>query len=137
MKKKSFLLTILGALSALAFVAGCGTSDPAHNAHLIPDRFHSQAKEENDPDMLIDGKLDESIYTDIEWLDFSYASNVDGTRPQIRLTGFTTEYGVYIASKAYDTNVRYGGGFMEQISPAVTTGWEFSIVVDKKGEKPS
>ena len=143
MKNLSVFLSALGVMTAIYLLAGCfssGTefkSDPAQNAALIPESFSSQVFGENDPDMLIDGQLTESIYDVVSWLEFSYASNVDGNLPKVYLTGFTTGCGVYIASKAYDTNVRYGGGFYEQIVPAGSTGWAFSVAIDKKKEKPS
>ena len=143
MKKKwmkSFVIAFvcsLGLATATACDVAFQNADEAQNEHLIPESYDSQVDAENDENMLIDGKLIESVYGNANWFEFSYASNVDGKKPTVYLTGFTTEYGVYIASKANDTNVRYGGGFMEQIAPANSTGWELTIVVDKDGENPS
>ena len=138
MKKKS-LLTLLSALVALCACTACEELNvaPPENTELIPDRYYSQTEEENDSFMTIDGKLDEEIYQTATWLEFSYASNIDGTLPKVKLTGFTSELGVYIASFAQDSNVRYGADYMDQIASAACTSWSLSIAVDKKGEEPA
>lgn len=140
MKKKNVWIGILTCLSTLFFVAGCDekfTVSPAENTDLLAEKYNSQTAEINDEFVVIDGKVDEEIYQNANWLEFSYASNVEGNLPVIKLTGFTGEKGIYISSIAEDKNVRYGASYMEQIAPASCTSWNFSIVVDKKGEEPN
>ena len=139
MKKNGLLLIVCTAVLSLCAFSACEELKvaPSENDDLLPQQYDSQTAEPNDSFMRIDGKLDEEIYQTASWLEFSYASNVDGTLPAVKLTGFTTELGVYIASTAKDSNVRYGADYMEQIAPAACTSWSLTIVVDKKGEEPS
>lgn len=51
---------------------------------------------ENDPNITIDGKLDESVWTDKKWFANHFYADLNNTMPAFSVTAFTTEYGVYM-----------------------------------------
>ena len=64
---------------------------------------------ENDPNITIDGKLDESVWTDKKWFANHFYADLNNTMPAFSVTAFTTEYGVYMGVKVQDDNIIYSG----------------------------
>lgn len=95
--------------------------------------YHSYCTYEHDADMKIDAKLDEAVWQDKKWYTNTYLDNLDGTKPVIRVTGFPTEKGVYIASVVNDTNLMDNG----ERAPLANSNWEFRVTADNVGEERS
>lgn len=86
---------------------------------------------DHDPNMQIDGVLDEDVWQNKKWYHNTYADNVNGKLPAYDVTAFTTEYGVYIGSKVTDDNV-YNDG---EMTFNKNTKWSFTVYAPNVGEK--
>lgn len=95
--------------------------------------YHSYCTYEHDPDIDIDGVLEESVWQGKQWYTTTYPSNLNGNLPKIKVTGFTTEKGIYIASVAEDTDLRYNG----ELAPGANSNWEFAVTADNVGQERS
>ena len=62
--------------------------------------YHSYCTYEHDSDIDIDGELQESVWQGKQWYTTTYPSNLNGNLPKVKVTGFTTAKGIYIASVA-------------------------------------
>ena len=93
--------------------------------------YHSYCTYEHDPDIQIDGVLDESVWEGKQWFSNTYLANTQDNMPRIKVTGFTTDYGIYIASVAEDSNLVNDG----QRSPKLNSSWEFYVTADNVGEE--
>lgn len=92
--------------------------------------YESYCSYEHDKDISIDGKLEESVWKNKKWFSNTYLANTNGTMPVLKLTAFSTEYGVYIASVVEDTNLVSDG----QRSPGMNSNWELYVTADNVGE---
>ncbi len=130
MSKKVF--TVICVLSLLAvLLAGCAaeqTIAPAENSYS--QTRYSFTTREQSPDVVIDGVLDEEVWQGKGWFKNTYLANSTGNMPKMELTGFPTEYGVYIASVAYDQNLTSDGERM----PSINTNWELYLCACDVGE---
>ncbi len=86
---------------------------------------------ENDADMKIDGVLDEEKWQNKNWFTHTYPQNESGVMPKIDITGFMTEYGIYIAANIQDTNLTNDGDHTMETNSSL----ELSIVAPDVGEK--
>ncbi len=130
MSKKIF--TVICVLSLMAvLLVGCAaeqTIAPAENSYS--QTRYSFTTHEQSPDVIIDGVLDEAVWQGKGWFKNTYLANVAGNMPKIELTGFPTEYGVYLASVAYDQNLTSDGERM----PGVNSNWELYLCASNVGE---
>ncbi len=113
----------LCAVLLLGLLAGCsGTENiaPAENTYVGK---YSVSTAEQDPNIKIDGVLDDACWQGKKWFSNTYA-NSDGTMPTIKLTAFPCEYGIYVASVVTDTNLSSNGGRY----PHNNTSWELYVV---------
>lgn len=103
----------------------------AKTEHTYEAEYQSYCTYEHDPDIQIDGVLDESVWEGKSWFSNTYLANVQDNMPRIKVTGFTTDRGIYIASIAEDSNLVNDG----QRSPKRNSNWEFYITADNVGEE--
>lgn len=68
-----------------------------------------------------------------KWYTNTYLDNVNGKKPVLRVTGFPTEKGVYLASVVEDTNLMDNG----ERAPLANSNWEFHVTADNVGEERS
>ena len=134
MKKKTLWIALLSTLCAVTLTAAACSGNTGGGSNRKPEKY-SQLDAPNDPDIVIDGKLDDAVYgNELNWLTNTYRQNVSGNMPVLQYTGFTTSYGIYVAGKVTDSNICWQdrGGW----APAVNSTWDINFVVDKKGEAP-
>ena len=137
MNKKRILIICICLLLVLATVSTgvffwLSTGEkivPAENVYAP--KYESFSTYEHDPEITIDGVLDESVWQDKKWFSNTYLANAGGSMPSVTLTGFATEYGVYIASVAKDSNLVNDG----QRSPGKNSNWELYVTADNVGEE--
>lgn len=84
----------------------------------------------HDEHIKIDGVLDEKEWQGKKWFSNTFLANLEGKLPVMKVTGFTTKYGVYIASTVTDSNLVNNGQHSKQNSL-----WEFYVAACKDGEK--
>ncbi len=128
-KKLISLVCILSVLLVLA-LSGCSGEieiAPAENKY---DKQYSFSTYEQSPDITIDGVLDEAVWQNKGWFRNTFLSNFMGSMPVMELTGFPTEYGIYIASVVYDQNLTSDGERM----PGTNSNWELYISVCNLGD---
>lgn len=92
--------------------------------------YASYCTYEHDKEISIDGKLNETVWQNKQWFSNTYLANTNGTMPSFKLTGFATEYGVYLASVVEDGNLVNDG----QRSPGKNSNWELYVTADNVGE---
>ena len=127
------LLLVLG-VSAWCFFRGGSSEERIAKAENQYDTdYHSYCTYEHDADMEIDALLDESVWQDKKWYTNTYLDNVNGKKPVLRVTGFLTEKGVYLASVVEDTNLMDNG----ERAPLANSNWEFRVTADNVGEERS
>lgn len=110
---KKILILLCVIFMAAGTAVGCSGKNslsPAENS--VEEEFVSDYNGPNDPSIIIDGVLDESVYADKKWFRNTFAENLSGNMPVLQATGFTTEYGLYIAAQVWDENIVYSGQFM-------------------------
>ncbi len=93
--------------------------------------YYSYCTLPHDEGITIDGNLDEDVWRGKDWWSQTFISNTDGSMPKLRATGFTTEYGVYLASVVEDSNLVCSG----QRSFSSTSMWEINFAADSVGEE--
>lgn len=127
-KHKIILGAILGILLltavivlAIVFASTKEVIADAENKYS-PD-YNSFCTYEQNPNITIDGVLDETEWEGKTWFKNTYLANTTGTMPVLTVTGFPTEQGVYIASIVYDTNLVNNG----QKAPATNSTWELYV----------
>ena len=90
----------------------------------------SFSSRQQSPDITVDGLLDEAVWEGKGWWKNTYLSNVGGNMPSMKLTAFPTQYGVYIGSVVYDSNLTSDG----QRTPGSNSNWELYISACDVGE---
>lgn len=135
-RKKSILVSAI-ILGALLLVSGLTAFFALQNKEVIAKaensyqpEYHSYCSYEHDKDIRIDGVLDEDVWKDKKWFSNTFFSSTEGGMPAMKVTGFTTEYGVYIASTVTDDNLVNDG----QRSPVKNSNWEFYLSSNQVGE---
>lgn len=132
MSKKKQLIIISVAVLCGLILAGYGifllsnrtdTETIAKVEHTYDADYHSFCSYEHDKDMDIDGVLEEDVWKNKNWYTNTYLANTNGTMPTLKVTGFSTEYGVYIASVVEDNNLVNDG----QRSPSKNSNWELYV----------
>ena len=101
----------------------------AENSYVpeyLSDSFYEQH-----PDIVVDGVLEEDCWQNKKWFKNTFYHNVNGMLPRVSYTAFPTEYGVYVAAVAEDTNLVYNG----QRSPSGNSSFDFTVGVYNVGEK--
>ena len=101
---------------------------PAENSYQKD--YHSFCTREQDESITIDGVLDEDVWQNKAWFVNTFLSNTNGTQPVLKVTGFPTEYGVYVAATVNDTNIMNNG----QRSGGYNSIFEFEVTADNVGE---
>lgn len=100
------VLAIIGSTLAYVFLGRGGIAEIYANAeNTYKKTYHSFCTLEHDPDITIDGKLDEQYWQGKAWYTSAFPNDTSGTMPTMRTTGFMTDYGVYIACEVKDTNL--------------------------------
>ena len=134
-KKKKYVISgvILAALLLLIgvivfFVLGKEHIAKAENTY--EPSYQSYCSYEHDADMNIDGVLDEEAWKNKKWFSNTFMNDLDGKKPSMKVTGFLTEYGVYIASTVLDDNIVNDG----QRSPKLNSNWEFYLCANQTGQ---
>ncbi len=128
---KKWITVLLGICLMLALLVGCGSEEviaPAENS--ASQRTYSFSTYEQSPDITIDGILDENVWQGKGWFKNTYLSNIGSTMPSIEVTGFPTEYGVYIASVVYDQNLTCDGERYQ----GTNSNWELYVSACNAGE---
>ena len=136
-KKKKTIIVIIGIILLAALLIGIGAifllSGPkilqAENTYKK--EYMSFCKAENDPDMQIDGVLDEDKWQNKKWFKNTYIQNTNGLMPNLKVTAFSTEYGVYIAAVAEDTNIVNDGDHTMESNSA----FDICVAVNDVDEK--
>ncbi len=81
---------------------------------------------ENDSDIAVDGVLNEPYWQNGNWFTSTYDAALGVATPQMKVTGFTTEKGLYIAAETNDTNLVNDGDH----TVVSNSAFVFSIVAD-------
>lgn len=140
-KKRKIIIAVVVAACVLLAAAGIlawyllkGRGEQIAQAENTYDSvYHSFCSYEHDPEISIDGVLDEAAWQGKKWLVNTYATNINGDQPWIEVTGFTDEKGVYIASVVKDTNLRHNG----ERAPLANSSWDLRVTADNVGEERS
>ncbi|MCI9142481.1 MAG: hypothetical protein HFH87_07635 [Lachnospiraceae bacterium] len=82
-------------------------------------------------EITIDGKLEEEAWEGKGWFTDTYLQNTTGVMPGWKITGFPTEYGIYLAAVAEDHNLVNDG----EHTMAKNSSFGFYVEVDNAGEK--
>ena len=91
-KKALAVLCAVSSVGAVAALAACGTG----NAEYVPDYDLSVGDiHEVDPEITLDGKLDDAIYKDRRWLEVNKEHG--GETATMRMTSWFGKQGVYLA----------------------------------------
>ncbi len=126
------IIAIVCVLCALLLLmSGCGASEtiaPAENPGI--QTSYSFITGEQSPDIKVDGILDEAVWQGKSWFKNTYLSNMGNSMPSIEVTGFPTQYGVYIASVVYDQNLTSDG----ERYPGTNSNWELYVSACNVGE---
>lgn len=126
----SVLLLLIGGFIAWRLLRG-ETIAKAENTYEMD--YHSYCTYEHDSNIKIDGVLDEEEWQGKKWYTNTYRENLSGKYPTLRVTAFSTEKGVYIASVVEDTNLRNNG----QRAPKVNSNWKIGVTADNVGQERS
>ncbi len=130
-KKMISLVCILSVLLTVA-LSGCSGNTEVAPAENTYDKQYSFSTYEQSPDIRIDGVLNEEVWQGKQWFSNTFLSNATGNMPVLELTGFPTEYGVYIASVVYDQNLTSDG----ERHPGTNSNWELYISACNVGDDP-
>ena len=119
MKTKKIIISVLSALCLTAMTlcfVGCdnaGENAGEHTGFTDEPKYEyvysSQFDGPSDPDILIDGKLDEAAWQNKKWYTSRFYTDFYNTMPMITVTAFNTEYGAYMGVKVRDDNIIYNG----------------------------
>ena len=114
MTKRSIIVFILAAISICSLVcfASCkGKNESNVNPITVGYEYaySSQYEGANDPDIKIDGKLDEAVWQNKKWYTSKFYTDIKDIMPKLETTAFTTEYGAYMGVKIRDNNIIYNG----------------------------
>lgn len=101
-------------------------AENSYTSEDLNDSFYEQH-----PDIVIDGVLREDCWQNKKWFKNTFYHNVNGMLPRVSYTAFPTEYGIYVAAVAEDTNLVYNG----QRSPSSNSSFEFTVGAFSVGEK--
>lgn len=82
-------------------------------------------------EITIDGKMEEEAWEGKGWFTNTYLQNTTGVMPKWKVTGFPTEYGIYLAAVAEDNNLVNDG----EHTMAKNSSFGFYVDVDNVGEK--
>ena len=110
------------AFSKRSIAASVETYQPVYNSFYSGDC---------DKYMKIDGDLSEEKWQNKNWFQNTLIQNVNGNMPKIKVTGFTTEKGVYIAAVAQDSNIVNDGDHTVEKN----TAFDFCVAAVNVGEK--
>ena len=137
MTKKKKIIVIIGILLLVALIIGIGavlllSGNKIRQAENSYEKdYTSFCDAENDPDMQIDGVLDEDKWRNKKWLKNTYIQNINGLMPKLKVTAFSTEYGVYIAAVAEDTNIVNDGDHTMECN----SSFDITVAVNNVDEK--
>ena len=121
MKTKRFIISVLTVLCLVALTAclvGCdngGEQQKPGEHNVTPGEpkyeyvYSSQFDGPSDPDIYIDGKLDEAVWQNKKWYTSRFYTDFYDTMPKLTVTAFNTEYGAYMGVKVRDDNIIYNG----------------------------
>ena len=137
MVKKKKIIVIIGLILLVALIIGIGavlllSGNKIRQAENSYEKdYTSFCDAENDPDMQIDGVLDEDKWRNKKWLKNTYIQNINGLMPKLKVTAFSTEYGVYIAAVAEDTNIVNDGDHTMECN----SSFDITVAVNNVDEK--
>ena len=131
-KKKLWIL--LSALLAVVLVAGAVLAysfwpESIDKATSRYEKEFSFTTHPQSPEIVVDGVLNEDVWQGKNWWKHTYLSNVNGVMPKVELTAFPNEYGIYIASVVYDSNLTSDG----ERAPGTNSNWELYIAACDAG----
>ena len=123
MRTKRIIILVLSVLCLTSFaigIAGCNGNENSLRPELEPGYitptepryeyvYSSQFDGPNNPDILIDGKLDEAVWQNKKWYTSKFYTDIYDTMPMLTVTAFNTEYGTYMGVKVRDNNIIYNG----------------------------
>ena len=128
-KRLIFILSALCLISAFCFSAcsdgGEAQINPIEKQYGYV--YSSQYEGACDPDIKIDGNLDEAIWQNKKWYTSKYCADIYGTMPELNVTAFNTKYGAYIGVKVRDNNILYNG----MLNPSKNSTLEFYFYAEK------
>ncbi|MDE6372879.1 MAG: hypothetical protein K2L72_00090, partial [Clostridia bacterium] len=117
--KRKLLVVACGAVSVTMLAAGlsackgCNGDDknaaPPENEYLIT--YRSDWQGANDPDMTVDGSLDEERWQNKKWFTTCAPYDSVGEGAWMETTAFTTKFGLYIGTVLHDYNIVGDGSF--------------------------
>ncbi|MBE6925963.1 MAG: hypothetical protein E7461_03875 [Ruminococcaceae bacterium] len=129
--RKMVLAGIMAVLTCVTLLLGCTTGDNIAPAEKWYSKdFGGFSTRPQDPRMTIDGVLDEELWEGKDWFQNAFLHDVNGVYPKFRVTGFPTEYGIYVAAVTDDTNIICNG----QRATSVQSVFQFEITADPVGE---
>jgi len=131
-KKKLWIL--LSALLAVVLVAGAVLAysfwpESIDKATSRYEKEFSFTTHPQSPEIVVDGVLNEDVWQGKNWWKHTYLSNVNGVMPKVELTAFPNEYGIYIASVVYDSNLTSDG----ERAPGTNSNWELYVAACDAG----
>lgn len=131
MNRKMILAGVLAVLACATLLLGCAREEVI----AAPENWYSKeyggfSTRPQDPRMTIDGVLDEELWEGKAWFQNAFMHDINGVYPKFKVTGFPTEYGIYVAAVTDDTNIVCNG----QRATAVQSVFQFEIGADPVGE---
>ncbi len=127
------LLAGVGVLAFLLVQKFNSMETIAKEEHKYQADYTGVSAYEHDADIHIDGVLDETVWENKKWYTDAMLDDVDGELPTLAVTGFCTEYGIYLASTVDDENLLNDN----QMSIKKNSYWDFYVTADNVGEEQS
>ncbi|HBF86860.1 MAG TPA: hypothetical protein DDW54_04180 [Clostridiales bacterium] len=128
---KKIIVSVLSALCIGSFavcLTGCGGPKDVAPAEIKYEYvYSSQFEGANDPDILIDGKLDEAVWQNKKWYTSKFYTDINDVMPKLTVTAFNTVYGAYMGVKIRDNNILYNG----MLNPSKNSTIEFYYYAEK------
>ena len=110
MNRQMIIAGILTAILCMTLFLGCGPVEVINRAENVYSKeYKSFCTRTQDPRMTIDGVLDEELWEGKAWFTNTFMHNVYGVYPTLQVTGFPTEFGIYVAAVTDDTNIVNNG----------------------------
>ena len=136
MKKRAIALAAACCMLALPF-AGCTQEATVYDAeNTVSEDYRGNYDPETEggwtEDIVIDGKLDEEIWSTKSYYTCGYADDSANQSATYRLTAFPGETGVFIGAQSYDTDMRSVDSY-GSFTPDRNTGWEIYFFCLEKG----
>lgn len=128
---KMIFAGVMAALACLTLFVGCTPEEaiaPVENWYSKD--YEGFCTRPQDPRMTIDGVLDEELWQGKAWFTNAFMHDINGVYPKFKVTGFPTEYGIYVAAVTDDTNIMCNG----ERATAIQSVFQFEVTADPVGE---